>query len=500
MTAASQTQRTDVVIVGGGGAGLAAALEAASQGVDVVLLEKNPVLGGTTALAVGSVTASGTTLQRQAGIEDSTEDHFEDMGRFAGDLAPRDNSTLRRQYVERSGETMEWLRQHGPVFLGPLAEPPHRRARMHNVLPGSRAYVHHLSRAARRAGVQIRAGTQAVRPVVTDGRVTAIQCRGPAGEYRLEARRGVVLAAGDFSASTELKAQYLGALESTVNAVNQSSTGDGIRIGLEAGGRVVNGDLALGPELRFAKPPRRTWIERIPPYRLLALVMRAAAGAMPDALMRRVIMAFATTYLAPSPAVFQLGAVLVNGEGDRVVGEPGIDLAITLAKQPDDTGWIVLDRAAAERLNTPGQFVSTAPGIAYAYLTDYRRSRRDLYHRAETLPGLAQAIGVAPPRLAAAVSEANTRHATYPCQQPPFVALGPVRSRIVLTEGGLAVDDRCRVLGGDGRPIDGLFAAGSNGQGGLLLEGHGNHLGWAFISGRIAGRAAAAAPDHREGR
>jgi predicted oxidoreductase len=53
------------------------------------------------------------------------------------------------------------------------------------------------------------------------------------------------------------------------------------------------------------------------------------------------------------------------------------------------------------------------------------------------------------------------------------------------------VNDRLQVLRQDGSAIDGLYAAGSAGQGGLLLEGHGHHLGWAFISGRIAGRNAA---------
>jgi predicted oxidoreductase len=62
------------------------------------------------------------------------------------------------------------------------------------------------------------------------------------------------------------------------------------------------------------------------------------------------------------------------------------------------------------------------------------------------------------------------------------------------------VNERLEVLGAEGHPIPGLFAAGSTGQGGLLLKGHGHHLGWAFTSGRLAGRHAAhcvLAPDTR---
>ena len=74
----------------------------------------------------------------------------------------------------------------------------------------------------------------------------------------------------------------------------------------------------------------------------------------------------------------------------------------------------------------------------------------------------------------------------------PFYALGPAKSYVVLTDGGLAVSDTLQVLGEGDRPIPGLFAAGSAGQGGLMLKGHGHHIGWAFTSGRLAGRIAAA--------
>ncbi len=69
--------------------------------------------------------------------------------------------------------------------------------------------------------------------------------------------------------------------------------------------------------------------------------------------------------------------------------------------------------------------------------------------------------------------------------------LHSVRSVFVHAEGGLALDARHRVLGADGAPVPGRFAAGSIGQGGLLLKGHGHHLGRAFVSGRRAGRYAA---------
>ena len=65
----------DVLVVGGGGAGLAAAIEARDQGAHVLLIEKNTALGGSTAWSIGSVTSSGTRYQKKRGIVDSPEDH-----------------------------------------------------------------------------------------------------------------------------------------------------------------------------------------------------------------------------------------------------------------------------------------------------------------------------------------------------------------------------------------------------------------------------------------
>ena len=78
-----------------------------------------------------------------------------------------------------------------------------------------------------------------------------------------------------------------------------------------------------------------------------------------------------------------------------------------------------------------------------------------------------------------------------PCVTLPFVALSPVQSYIMTSDGELDVNENPQVLGMGNLPISGLYAAGSTGQGGLLLEGHGHHLGWGFTSGRIAGRHAA---------
>lgn len=496
--AATRSSTADVVVVGGGGSGLAAAVEAAGSGARVVLIEKTPALGGTTQLSIGSITATRTAYQEKAGIEDSPAAHFEDMALFHGPHAGLDNAELRRLLCENVPETVAWLAQLGVEFFGPNPEPPHRKPRMLNVLPNSRAYIFHLSRRARALGVDVRLSTRLERLVVEGGRVVGVEASCADGSrVRISARRGVVLASGDYSASRELKARFAGPEVAAVDALNETNTGDGQRLGLELGAEVLNGHVMLGPEIRFQKPPRRPLIQALPPSRLLARLMRLSMGAMPAWLLRPFVMMFLTTALAPSPNLFRAGAVLVNKLGRRFTDERATP-AIDVPKQPDKLAYILFDGAVGRKFEAWPHFISTAPGIAYAYLGDYRRNRRDVFHRAASLEALAGRLGMPAAELQRTVAAHNARlraegaaDGPAPIAEPPFHALGPVKTWIMFTDGGLTVTPGLQVKRADGSAIPGLFAAGSAGQGGLLLEGHGHHLGWAFTSGRIAGRNAA---------
>jgi succinate dehydrogenase/fumarate reductase flavoprotein subunit len=479
---ARQEETFDVVVVGGGGAGLAAAIEARESGCSVVLLEKNPQPGGSTAWSIGSVSSSGTPHQRKRGIVDSPADHWADMPGFAGDLAGRDNAALRRVLCDEIPATFQWLLDSGVRFMGPMPEPPHRQPRMHNVLPNSRSFIYHLTRRARRAGVQLRTGTRVDALVQDNGRVTGVD----AGPLRFLARGGVVLAAGDFTNGPEFKARFMGPQEAKVEGVNLTATGDGQRLGEALGARIVNGDLALGPEIRFIAPASETFVRRLPPWRWLAVTMEWAMERVPPAILRPILMKFLTTALAPSTSLFDAGAVLVNRRGERF-GDERDRPAWRLPDQPDKVGYILIDAALAQRFSAWPDFVSTAPGVAYAYVPDYRRNRPDVFTEAPTLQALAQRLGMDAAALARSAAEGGVRA----LGAGPYVALGPVRSVFVHSEGGLMVDAQHRVLGTGDQPLPGLYAAGSTGQGGLLLKGHGHHLAWAFVSGRRAGRFAA---------
>jgi succinate dehydrogenase/fumarate reductase flavoprotein subunit len=491
-----QNQETfDVVVVGGGGSGLAAAIEAARFGRSVVLLEKNPALGGTTIRSVGSVTSTCTPLQRATGIQDSPQAHFEDMALFADNrgFVEKDNLELRRLLVEHSPDTVQWLMDMGVVFFGTMPEPPHRLPRMHNVLPHARSFVYHLKKRALQLGVDIRIGTPVVKLMRDGATVTGVEVAADRGATRsIGAKLGVILATGDYSSAKEIKAQFMSADLADVEGINPASTGDGQRMVQEVGGDIVNGEIMLGPEIRFVAPPAKKFIEVIPPIKPIALAMRWSMKHLPSWLLRPFLMMFVTTNLAPSLNLFKKGAILVNKEGRRFVDERNAP-QLAIPRQPERIAYILMDDKIAGEFGAWPNFISTAPGVAYAYLADYRRNRKDIFAQAGLLAELAAKLAMPAEALEKTVAEYNRNlpAGLPPIDRAPYYALGPVKSWIVFTDGGARINSGFEVLDRDGRPIRGLYAAGSAGQGGVLLEGHGHHLGWAFTSGRLAGRSAA---------
>ena len=495
MNDANRTE-ADVVVIGGGGAGLTAAYVAARLGRQVVLLEKNPRLGGTTALSVGSITSSCTPFQEAAGIVDSPREHFEDMALFARDAGwdptTKDNHDLRRLYTENVPGTVRFLMDLGVEFFGPMPEPPNRYPRMHNILPNSRAYIHHLARHCRKAGVDIRTGIAVEHLAFEGDRIGGCEATVDGHRHRFDARRGVVLATGDYSSSSDTKAQFVAPELADIEGINPTSVGDGQRLAREVGAEIVNGDVMLGPEIRFVAPPRKRLIEVLPPGRPLAKLMKWSLSSLPDRILRPFLMSFVTTNLAPSHKLFEEGALLINNQGERFCEESD-NPQLAIPTQPDRVAFIVFDAAIARQFTAWPHFISTAPGVAYAYLPDYRRNRRDIFFKAPTMVQLAARLGVPENALTQTVEGYNSvqRGQRPAIADPPFYALGPAKSWIVLTDGGARVTGRMEVMDKDGAVIPGLYAAGSAGQGGLLLEGHGHHLGWAFTSGRIAGQHAA---------
>lgn len=468
---AGADRTVDVVVVGGGGSGMAAALSAREADADVLLLEKTDELGGATAMAIGSYSVTGTAHQAAAGVEDSVDAHVEDVGKFVrqaaesprhvnldrqGALEDKDDRALRRAMVERGPGTFEWLRDHGLEYDGPHPEPPHRVPRMHNVQPDTDAYRDVLGEAVVDAGVDVRYGTPATDLLTEGGAVVGV--RTP--DRTVAARGGVVLATGSFVADRGLREAHT--TDHAADPISEHGSGAGHRLARDAGADLVNMDLQ--------------W---------LSFRVGAPLYTEPDV-----------------PALVDEGAVLVSGEGRRYVNEESDydQLFTSTDALPDGECHVVFDADVADTFSTWPDYVSTFPGKAYGYVADYADT--DYLATADDLPALARAIDADPDALLDAVESSNAaarreRVDRYgrtgfggALDAPPYHALGPVRPYSLITDGGVRVNTRLEALDAADGPVPGLYAAGDT-AGGPLRLGHGHHHLWLFTSGRTAGREAA---------
>ena len=437
----------DVIVVGAGGSGLAAAVSAAEHGLSVLILESRPAPGGTTALAVGSFTASGTDQQRQAAITDAVADHAEDAARFAPTaIEACNNDALRRHFLGHFADTLRWLERMGLVFRGPSPEPPNRVPRMHNVVPSGRAYISTLTARLLALGGELRCDVPVAGLLQEGNHVFGVITATPAGELPLRARRGVVVATGDYAAAPDLIARHKGERFSGIDAINPNATGSGHRLLESAGAQLVNMEITYGPELRFV-PPQTSDV----------------------------------TWQHPENALFEDGAALINARGERFCDEtksPERDIA--LAEQPDKIGYILLDGRLIDRYSAWPHFISTAPQIAYAYVTDYLRLRPDITITAPSLDELARRQRMNERSLRQS-AEART------LTRGPWLLFGPAKAYFTTTEGGAVITERLEVVNRTGRTITGLYAVGQAGLGGMILWGHGLHIAWAITSGRLVG-------------
>jgi fumarate reductase flavoprotein subunit len=231
---------------------------------------------------------------------------------------------------------------------------------------------------------------------------------------------------------------------------------------------------------------------------------------LPKAALHRMLKGLLVTWQHPETSLLNDGSLLVNRDGRRFCDETATP-QLAVARQPNKSAWILLDGAMAQRYSAWPHFISTAPDIAYAYVDDYKRLRKDIYAEAPSLTALAGKMGWDAAALEGSVAAYNQAaqggaadpfgRVSFgpPLAKAPFLALGPLKSWIVTTEGGVRINERMEALDRFGAPIPGLYAVGSNGMGGIVIWGHGLHIAWALTSGRMAGQNAALAPARAAG-
>lgn len=476
----------DVIVIGGGGSGLAAAVSAAEHGCSVLLLEKQPQLGGSTGIAVGSLTANRTTMQRAAQLEDTLDAHVEDAGKFApADIEARNNGELRRWFLSHTAETLDWLRGMGLAFHGPNPEPPNRVPRMHNVVPNAKAYIARLQSRLLQLGGEICCEVAVKKLLCKDGCVIGVEIGVRDKPETLCANRGVVLACGDYANSHTLITEHKGDRFAKIDGINPFATGDGHRLAQEVGAHLMNMDVTYGPEIRFIAPQdKMSFTQLLPATGPLAWLIGCLLPFTPQFVVNAFIRRLLVTWQHPENSLFNDGAILINAHGKRFCDETQWpEREITIANQEDKLAYILLDERLTLHYSAWPHFISTAPKIAYAYVADYLKLRPDIAI-AGTLQQIADQRSLSMKNLEAALEGTGLIGERW-------VLLGPCRANFTTTEGGAAIDQSLRVLDQKGAPIPGLYAVGQNGLGGQILWGHGLHIAWALTSGRLVGKTLA---------
>ena len=241
-----------------------------------------------------------------------------------------------------------------------------RKPRMHNVLPNSRSFIAHLGRAARRARRRHPSARRAPSRCSSEhGASSASTARHPMARAASVPAAASCWPAATSPAIPSSRAASWARARPRWTASTSPRPATARSSALPLGARIVNGDLALGPELRFVPPQRQSFLLNLPPWPALANLMAWSLDHMPSALLRPFVMSFVTTALAPSPALFADGAILVNADGERFTDETDAP-AFALPDQPSKIGYILLDARMAQRYS----------GLAALHLDRARRRLR----------------------------------------------------------------------------------------------------------------------------
>ena len=200
----------DILVIGAGGCGLAAALSANEMGVEVGVVEKYEEFQGNTTLSTGSVPGAGTRFQREAGIDDSPEKLIEDLLRKSG---PHEAEELTRLLAHQSAPLVEWLVDYVRADLRLITDylhVGHSVPRLHAPPARKGKYLHDdMLRAVRARNIPVAVGSPVETLVPDDkGAVIGAVVRGKrTGEQRIGAKK-IVLATNGFGANPEMVRRY----------------------------------------------------------------------------------------------------------------------------------------------------------------------------------------------------------------------------------------------------------------------------------------------------
>lgn len=233
----SWSQEADVVVVGAGGAGFAAAIEAANAGASVLLLEKASAVGGDSALCDGILGGWGTKLAKEQGVDVTADEVY---GWFMGHpewYGPKD-PVVARVEADKSGETIDWLQELGVPFEQEVA-PRFGYTELpviHQVDGKGAEMMRVLAEVAEKAGVTTLTDTPATKLLADDsGRVVGVEATQKKDAIRIKANKGVVMATGSFAGSTDMLGTLNAECANLMPGSNPGATGDGLVMAMELG-------------------------------------------------------------------------------------------------------------------------------------------------------------------------------------------------------------------------------------------------------------------------
>src|SRR5215475_8727110 len=445
----------EILVIGAGACGLAAAIAAHDAGASVAIVEKCARPGGNSSLSTGSIPGAGTRFQRAAGIEDSPARLVEDLMRIAGDT---DCPQLVERLAEQSAATVEWLVDAVGARLSLITaykHVGHSVQRLH--APVSRRgqdLVDDLLAAVARRGIPLAVGNGADQLLAAGGGVVGARLRTASGEAATVAAAKTILAVNGYAGNPALVQRFCPEIAGAPYFGALGSTGEAVLWGEMLGAALCN----------------------IGAYQGYAAVSDPHGSLL-------------------SWTTIEKGGIIVNSAGkrfgDESVGYSGFTPNVLAETAPR---YAIFDQKMYDLAALEEEFVELASHAGFK--------------AAATATELAMVLGIDPSALAASIGEA--RLAARSERPDNFgrrdFGLGALDQRLYAcrivpglfhTQGGLAVDLDGRVLDGKGRPIRNLFAGGGaagglSGRSGAAGYASGNGLLSAVGLGRLAGLAAAA--------
>ncbi|SJZ80964.1 fumarate reductase flavoprotein subunit [Anaerorhabdus furcosa] len=452
----------DVVVIGAGGAGLAAAVTANQEGASVIVIEKMPKVGGNTILAGGALNAVDEGSETAIANKDSVELHYTQT--YEGGDKQGDQELV-RTLVTNAWDGVEWLQSLGMEFkegtftvLGGMWPRAHKP--VEPVGTGFfNAYQNYIDS---NENIDLYLEVTAKEFIVEDGKVVGVIAEGKTGnKITLHANNGVVLATGGFGQNVEMRQEYntlWANLDESIKSTNHAgATGDGIIMAEAVGAELVQmGNIQLLP---MGDPE--------------------------------------TGSLSGNIEMGVENRIFVNDEGNRFVDEGARRDVMTTAlfEQPNSHMWVILDShdyPTGDEVNNFNESINQLVKDGRAF-------------KGDTLEELAEQIGVDPANLVKAVEGFNTHVADKsadefgrtlyqdPIDQGPYYA-GARIPTVHHTMGGVKINTDAQVISTTGDIIPGLYAAGevTGGIHGANRLG-GNALTDTVVFGRIAGASAAQA-------